>query len=422
MKMFGLILKNLWRNKIRTVLTALAVFTLVAIFSMIFSVIRFLDLSMEQKSRDIRLVLTEKYRIPSRFDISKMDPIIHENAELAKQLQDQAAGFHPGNNATWTFAAATLDPEMKDRNKFFFCIATQPEKIPYMIDGLEGFDRSLTDKMVNPPRYRLPNQGMLMGADRMKKLGVQVGDRLSAIALSIRKGSGTGKDAFVKLELEIVGELPGDTRWTDGAFIDFAYLDRVMDAEKAPLAGKVNLGWLMVDDPTSAGTVTRTLSLDPGLKDDIKVEEGSSAVSRFLEPLKDLLKGVKFVLLPAIVIVMTVIIANAISITVRERIREIGVLKVLGFTRARIFVLILGEGLLLGVVAGVLSGLGTIVLVNNVLGGIKIPLGFFPVFFVPWHALWWGASLGALTALIGGVLPVYTGVSVKVSEVFAKVA
>ncbi len=417
MKLFGLIFKNLWRNKIRTVLTALAVFTLVAIFSMIFSVIRFLDLSMEQKSRDIRLVITERYRIPSRFDIRLMKGITEQGYALNKELAD-IPGFHGDRNATWTFVAATLDPTMKDRNKFFFCIATQPDKIPYMVDGMETLDPEVTKLMVNPPRNRLPNQGVLMGADRMKKLGVQIGDRLVANAISIRGGS----NQVVKLELEIVGELPPNTRWAEGTFMDFTYLNRIMEAEKAPLEGKVNLGWLMVDEPTSASDVISVISRDKVVGQEIKVEEGSSAVSRFLEPLKDLLWGVKYLLLPAIIIVMTVIIANAISITVRERIREIGVLKVLGFSRGQIFTLILGEGLLLGVVAGVLSGLATVLLVNYGLGGIKIPLGFFPVFFVPWHALWWGGFLGAVTALIGGILPVWSGVSVKVSEVFAKVA
>lgn len=416
MKLLGLIFKNLWRNKIRTVLTALAVFTLVAIFSMIYSVIGFLDQSMAEKSRDVKLILTEKYRIPSRFDISRMKSIT-EKGELNNKLAE-TEGFHAEKNATWTFVAATLDPEMKDRNRFFFCIATQPEKIPVMVDGLEGFDPTAVEKMKNPPKNRLPNQGMLMGPDRMKKLGVEVGSTLTAKAINFRND----KNAVIDLQLEIVGSLPGDTRWADGAFIDFEYLNRVLEAENSSLASKVNLGWLMVDDQPSASEVMGTMSRDAVIKEEIKVEEGSTAISRFLEPLKDLLWGVKWLLLPAILVVMTVIIANAISITVRERVREIGVLKVLGFSRSKILFLILGEGLLLGLVSGLLSGLATVWLVNSVAGGIKIPLGFFPVFFIPWHALWWGAGLGVLTALIGGILPVWNGVSVKVSEIFAKVA
>jgi putative ABC transport system permease protein len=417
MKLFGLIVKNLSRNKIRTILTALAIFTLVAIFSMIYSVIRFLDLTMTEKSRDIKLILTEKYRIPSRFDLAKMKNIT-EKGELYTKLSN-VPGYRPENNATWTFVAATLDPDMKDRDRFFFTIATQPSKIPVMIDSLEGFSADSVRLMAYPPRTNLPNQGMLMGPDRMKKLNVRVGDRLKAYAVNFRNGK-TNK--VVEIEPEIVAALPGDSRWADGAFIDIEYLNRRLEAENSPLANKVNLGWLMVDDKAAADAVIGILARDALLKDEIKVEEASSAVTRFLEPLKDLLWGVKFLLMPAIIIVMTVIIANAISITVRERVSEIGVLKVLGFSKGQILTLILGEGLLLGILAGVLSGLATILLVNYAAGGIKLPLGFFPVFFVPWHAIWWGAALGAVTAFVGGILPVWNGVSVKVSEIFAKVA
>ncbi len=67
MKLVFLILKNLRRNLLRSSLTAMAVVLLVAIFTMIMTVLRFLDLAMTQKESDVPLVITERYRIPSRF-------------------------------------------------------------------------------------------------------------------------------------------------------------------------------------------------------------------------------------------------------------------------------------------------------------------------------------------------------------------
>src|SRR5207248_1004630 len=83
---------------------------------------------------------------------------------------------------------------------------------------------------------------------------------------------------------------------------------------------------------------------------------------------------------------------------VRERTKEIAVFKVLGFSKWQILVLVLGEGLLLGVVAGFCGSALTYLLINKVAGGIRIPLGWFPVFYVPAAALWWGPAVGALTA------------------------
>jgi cell division protein FtsX len=87
---------------------------------------------------------------------------------------------------------------------------------------------------------------------------------------------------------------------------------------------------------------------------------------------------------------MAVVISNAIGITVRERTKEIAVLKVLGFSPGQILVLILGEGLMLGICGGFFGVALPHLLVNYVFKGIRLPLGFFPIFFVPTRAYYWG--------------------------------
>jgi putative ABC transport system permease protein len=98
------------------------------------------------------------------------------------------------------------------------------------------------------------------------------------------------------------------------------------------------------------------------------------------------------------------------------------VMKVLGFGPNTIMFLVLGEAVLVGVSGGLLSAGITWHLVNNVLGGLKFPIAFFPAFFIPPAALWWGPALGGLTALAGSILPAWSARTVKVSEVFSKVA
>src|SRR5262249_30313957 len=153
----------------------------------------------------------------------------------------------------------------------------------------------------------------------------------------------------------------------------------------------------------------------------IKCETAATATARFLASFRGILDGVKYLLAPAIVIVITLIVANAIGITVRERTEEMAVLKVLGFSRFRILALVLGEALLLGVLGGLAGAAITYGIVNHLFSGIKIPIAFFGVFFITPNALWWGPALGAVTAFVGALLPAWNACSVKVSEVFAKV-
>jgi putative ABC transport system permease protein len=119
---------------------------------------------------------------------------------------------------------------------------------------------------------------------------------------------------------------------------------------------------------------------------------------------------------------MALVMAMAISISVRERRTEMAVLKVLGFTPARIMALVLGEALLVGALSGFFSSLLSYALVNGTMGGIPMPLAWINVWPILADALWWGMLFGMMTALAGSIWPAYSARRIKVSEVFAKVA
>ena len=86
---------------------------------------------------------------------------------------------------------------------------------------------------------------------------------------------------------------------------------------------------------------------------------------------------------PIALVSMAVVIATAISISVRERRTEMAILKVLGFGPWRILTLVLGEALLVGAGSGLISVGLTYLIVNVWYGGIPFPIAFFPAFQIP---------------------------------------
>ena len=84
--------------------------------------------------------------------------------------------------------------------------------------------------------------------------------------------------------------------------------------------------------------------------------------------------------------------------------------------------LVLGEALAIGSIAGLTSAVLTYLLINDVLGGIKFPVGMINSMYVPGDAVWWGIGIGVGTALLGSFVPAWTARNVKVAEVFSKVA
>ena len=91
----------------------------------------------------------------------------------------------------------------------------------------------------------------------------------------------------------------------------------------------------------------------------------------------------RWVLAPACILTLSMLIANAIGISVRERRMEMAVLKVIGFRPYQILLLVLIESLLLGTLAGLLSAVLTYTIVNWGFGGLKFPIAFFDVFLIP---------------------------------------
>jgi putative ABC transport system permease protein len=94
------------------------------------------------------------------------------------------------------------------------------------------------------------------------------------------------------------------------------------------------------------------------------------------------------------------------------------VLKVLGFQPRHILVLVLGEALLVGFLAGIMSSS----LAWGMLGSFKFQIMFFGSFIVPLQALFYAPALGMAVACAGSLGPAWNARNVKVAEVFARIS
>ncbi len=154
----------------------------------------------------------------------------------------------------------------------------------------------------------------------------------------------------------------------------------------------------------------------------VKCETASSGIATFLEAYRDLIWGMRWLLAPAILLTLSLVIANAISISVRERRLEFAILRVLGFRPLQVLALVVGEAVMLGVGSGLISTIATYTLINKVIGGVNFPIAFFGAFYIPGQAIWWGLGIGLSTALAGSVVPALAASRIRVTEAFSKVA
>jgi putative ABC transport system permease protein len=219
-------------------------------------------------------------------------------------------------------------------------------------------------------------------------------------------------------------------RYNTSGIMSEDYFNKALDdyarkkQQKHPLdSQRLNLIWLRVRDKDTFDRVATQIEADPHFSDrPVKVETASSGIGAWLDAYRDLLWGIKYLLVPAMLGCMSLVVANAISISVRERRPEMAVLKVLGYRPRQILSLVLGESLLVGGLSGIAAAGFTYFFFNLSYGGLPFRIAFFPVFRIPEVALTWGPAMGFTAAFVGSFFPAWSARNVKVSEVFAKVA
>ena len=415
MKLWLLIFKNMRRNVLRSVLTAVGTMALVLVITMVWSVLALIDQVTTEQSKNLKAVITERWQFPSQM------PLSYET-RLREGGATKPGDARPIDSMTWQFYGGTLDPKNKGMENMVFAFALEPDKLATMMDELDSLPPpEKADLLASIEKLKQNRQGIILGHDRLKMMNKRIGEKFTLHGLNYKD---------IDLEMEIVGMFPRG-RYDLSAAMDREYLNAALEKYRAdhnnkahPMAEKtLSLVWLRLPDQETFLKVTEQIDRELGKGNPaVKCETAASGIASFLEPFQDMIWAMRWLLTPAVIVTLALVISNAISISVRQRRSELAVMKVLGFRPVQIMVLVLGEALLLGVGAGFLSAGLTYLLINFYFGGVPFPIAFFPKFFIAPSALWWGVAVGAGAALAGSLGPAIAARSVKVSEVFAKVA
>jgi putative ABC transport system permease protein len=419
-KLVLIMLRGLRRSMLRTSLTYLAIFVLTLVLCLIYAVLSLIGNATSEKEANFKAIVTHKTTIPSQ-----MPSGYYEEFKRAC-LEDLPPDMRPVNGdkdiMSWSFVLGTTDKVNQRKDTMVFLFALEPDKVMTMMDGLDdltGTEKELLEK--GCAAMKANPRAVVMSKSRLKSLNVQVGQKI--------KLSGVNYPNLL-FELDIIGDLP-DGKYEGVAFMNKEYLVKQLEAyprdtvnnqkgEAHPMADKcVNLIWVKL--PTKAAFERLGQMVNDRSKFNkvpIKLETASSGIGSWLGAFKDIFWGIKYILVPAMIGIMSLVVANALSISVRERRTEMAVLKVLGFQPRHVLLLVLGEALLVGFLGGGMSAL----LAWGLLGMVKFQIVFFGAFAVPLNALVYGPALGMAVSLAGSIVPAMSAKDVKVAEVFARVA
>ena len=114
---------------------------------------------------------------------------------------------------------------------------------------------------------------------------------------------------------------------------------------------------------------------------------------------------------------LLLVTGNTMAIAMRERVRELAVLKAIGFTDATVLALVLFEALL---VAGVGGGIGVTAAKLFTLRGDPTG-GLLPFFYLPPAVMAAGCGLAVLIGFLAGVLPAVSAMRLRVVDAIRRV-
>jgi len=194
-KLFLLIFKNLRRNALRTSLTSIAIVVFAIMVSMIWAVVSFLDKTMEDQSQDIKLIVTERWQLPSQMPMTYADYLNPKHPSFLPELKGLVGD---DDYMTWSFYGGTTDSKM-DMSKLtlesmVFMFAMNPDHIKSMMEDLQDIPDEQVAKM------KADRRNVLFGKGRLEMMKMKPGDTFKLYSLNY-KG--------IDLEFRIVGELPG---------------------------------------------------------------------------------------------------------------------------------------------------------------------------------------------------------------------
>jgi putative ABC transport system permease protein len=357
--------KNAFRNKRRSILTILSVGFSLLLLTFMITIWRsfYIDEGSVQSAQ--RLMVRHKvslvFSLPSfyREKIRAIPGVVH-----VVNMQ-WFGGQYKDDKAENFFAQFGVDP-----NEFFDVYTDL--KIP--ADQLEAWKKD--------------RAGTVVDVGLANKYGWKIGDRLNIKGLIFP----------VNLELTIRGIFTAPTP-TQAIYFNKTYIDEGY----ADIKGKDGIFAVLVDSPQS---VTRVSTAVDEQFRNAPYPTKSESEHAFQLGFIAMLGNVKaFILSICVAVVFAILLVSAttMAMSVRERTREVAVLKTLGFTKRSILGLFVGEAMALSLAGGIL---GTIVAYLLVSGASKQG-GFLTGVHVTPATMAFALLVAALVGFLSAFVPSY---------------
>jgi len=381
MKFLRLITKNLGRNKRRTTLTILSVAVSVFLLATMQAVMAALNAGSQTPGGE--------YRVIVRRNTSLADAMPEAYAQKIQQISGVGAvcpanwfgGIYREDKPHYMFAQFYVDP------KIIFDVHPEIQISP---EEKTAFQQERT--------------AAIAGKKLFDKYGWKLGDVVEL------------KSPYYPIEVRLTlrGMYTGPQ---EGAL----YFHRAYVEEAMGRPGIVGTYRVRVDSPDNAPRVMEEIDrMFANSAAPTKTETEAAFAAGFVSMLgnvKGLIAGIGLV----VVFAITLIGANTMAMSARERFTEVAVMKALGFRPGLILALLLCESVLIALIGGVLAAIGAKAIFQFIGMGDMLAL-FLQNFKIGTNTIAIALGVSALIGLVSGGIPAWNAARVKIVDGLRRVA
>jgi putative ABC transport system permease protein len=374
MTMPTFIVRNALRNKRRLTLTILSVALSLFLFTTLQTALR--ELTNPATSEDAALRLVVRHKV----SLANVLP------EKYQSRIERIPGVQYCTKFTW-FGGVYQDPK-----NFFPQFACEADKLFKVFTESDIDAKQLED-------FVKERTACVVGIKTMQRFGWKIGDKITLL----------GEIWPCDVELVIRGVYHKGIDETN-LFFHHEYFDELMGKR-----GLVGMFWIKAENAAVMPEIIRRVdesfrNTDAETKTETERAFQLGFVGMFGN-IKMLIGSISTV----IVFTMILVTASTMSMAIRERAREIAILKALGYDSRQVFGLILTESFGLAMAGGVIGCFGARLLFSTV-DIYTLTQGFFIKFDVTPHILAGGMLLSAALGLVSCLVPAYNSTHMSVLE------
>lgn len=373
-----LVLRNLGRNPLRTALTGGAILLAIALVCVLRTMPAAFDAILSRLSNNTRISIHHEagivYSMPYAY-LNKVRSI-------------------PGvvDAVSWTWFGGAVDPD-------------EGVQFPNFAVDADHIGRVYADYELDPAQlaeFERTRTCALVGRRAMSQNGWQVGQLVTLESTVFP----------LALEFRLCGTIPGGASAESSTLpIFWFHREYLVEALRAQGVEFDVLGtiWARIDDPERVTAVMQQVDETFRNSEARTVSETEkSFFTSFFSQVQGLLVVIQAVAM-LVTLCIVFIAANTASMTVRERMREIAVLRAIGFGRNLLFGTLLAEAALLSSLAGALGVVASVGLARWLasMGGTNPAMGPLTAFVVTNTVVVQGLFLSFLIGIVTGVVPAF---------------